>query len=283
VDVDTTKEWYPISDSNDGNNKDTGGRPGEEELSSIPSGAKMKFRGVVIGRYADVFTIRDRTRADYQVFITDNTSIKTHGGFLRSGKKYPVTEILRGFIVEVDGRGDAQGQLVAEKIRFTDSDMRAAQTTDVRVGPLETNQERMAGQMDEVYAVAAEVRTEAKAVNERVSALDDYDDLFNSDGRPAIQPTITAIAPDVIHYGAAFHITTPDAANIRKVVLIRPGAVTHSFDMEQRVVELAFSVDNGRLTPTAPLNGNFAPPGYYMVFILNSSGVPSVASFVRLR
>jgi hypothetical protein len=107
--------------------------------------------------------------------------------------------------------------------------------------------------------------------------------LFNSDRRPAIQPTITAIAPDVIHYGATFHITTPDAANIRKVVLIRPGAVTHSFDMEQRLVELAFTVDNGRLTTTAPLNGNFAPPGYYMVFILNSAGVPSVASFVRLR
>lgn len=142
---------------------------------SVPSGAKMKFRGVVINRDADTFTIRDRSRADYQVLITDNTSIKTHGGFLRSGKKYPVTDILRGLIVEVEGRGDAQGQLVADKIRFRESDMRAAQTTDVRVGPVEANQERMAGQMDELYAVAAEARAEVKAVNERVSALDDYD------------------------------------------------------------------------------------------------------------
>src|ERR1041385_1051498 len=68
-------------------------------LRSVPSGAKMKFRGVVISRDADVFTIRDRTRTDYQVLITDDTSIKTHGGFLRSGKKYPVTDILRGLIV----------------------------------------------------------------------------------------------------------------------------------------------------------------------------------------
>jgi outer membrane protein OmpA-like peptidoglycan-associated protein len=144
-------------------------------MRSVPSGAKMKFRGVVISRDADVFTIRDRTRTDYQVLITDNTSIKTNGGFLRSGKKYPVTDILRGLIVEVEGRGDAQGQLVADKIRFNESDMRAAITSDTRVSPVEANQERMAGQMDELYAVAAEARAEVKAVNERVSSLDDYD------------------------------------------------------------------------------------------------------------
>jgi len=142
---------------------------------SVPAGSKMKFRGVVISRDADVFTIRDRTRQDYQVLITDNTSIKTHGGFLKSGKKYPVTDILRGLIVEVEGKGDAQGQLVADKIRFNESDMRAAITSDTRVSPVEANMERVAGQMDELYAVAAEARAEVKAVNERVSALDDYD------------------------------------------------------------------------------------------------------------
>jgi outer membrane protein OmpA-like peptidoglycan-associated protein len=142
---------------------------------SVPAGSKMKFKGVVISRDADVFTIRDRTRQDYQVLITDNTSIKTNGGFLRSGKRYPVTDILRGLIVEVEGKGDAQGQLVADKIRFNESDMRAAITSDTRVSPVEANMERVAGQMDELYAIAAEARTEVKAVNERVSALDDYD------------------------------------------------------------------------------------------------------------
>src|SRR5215204_5563685 len=144
-------------------------------LRSVPAGSKMKFRGVVISRDADIFTILDRARADYQVLITDKTSIKTNGGFLRSGKKYPVTDILRGLIVEVEGRGDAQGQLVADKIRFNESDMRAAITSDTRVGPVEANMERVAGQMDELYAVAAEARAEVKAVNERVSSLDDYD------------------------------------------------------------------------------------------------------------
>jgi OmpA-OmpF porin, OOP family len=142
---------------------------------SVPSGAKMKFQGVVIERNADTFTIRDRTRTDYMVRITDDTSIKTNGGFLHGGKKYPVTDILRGLIVEVEGRGDPQGQLVADKIRFNESDMRAAITSDTRVGPVEENQKKIANQMDELYAVAQEARQQVAAVNDRVSALDEYD------------------------------------------------------------------------------------------------------------
>lgn len=141
----------------------------------VPNGAKLKFKGVVIGRDSDTFTIRDRNRKDYQVLLTDDTSIKTYGGFLRFGKKYAVTDILRGLIVEVEGRGDTQGQLVADKVRFNESDMRSAITTDTRVNPVEENQERLSGQMDELYTVAAEARAEVKAANERISAIDDYD------------------------------------------------------------------------------------------------------------
>ncbi|HKR58747.1 MAG TPA: OmpA family protein [Pyrinomonadaceae bacterium] len=144
-------------------------------IQSIPNGSKLKFKGVVISRDADTFTIRDRNRTDYHVAINDRTSIKTHGGFLRSGKKYPADELLRGLIVEVEGRGDQQGRLLAEKIRFNESDMRSAITSDTRVTPVEENQQRLAGQMDELYAVAAEARTEATAANERITALDDYD------------------------------------------------------------------------------------------------------------
>jgi outer membrane protein OmpA-like peptidoglycan-associated protein len=144
-------------------------------IQSIPNGAKLKFKGVVIAREGDTFRIRDRNRTDYQVLITDRTSIKTNGGFLHSGKKYPVTDILRGLIVEVEGRGDSQGQLAAEKIRFNESDMRSAITSDTRVTPVEENQARMAGQMDELYAVAAEARTEATAANTRIDDLDEVD------------------------------------------------------------------------------------------------------------
>jgi outer membrane protein OmpA-like peptidoglycan-associated protein len=144
-------------------------------IQSVPSGAKMKFRGVVMGRDADTFTVRDRNRTDYQVLLTEQTSIKTYGGFLRFGKKYAVADILRGLIVEVEGRGNPQGQLTAEKVRFNESDMRAAVTTDTRVKPVEDNQERLAGQIDELHAIAAEARTEVRAANERISSLDDYD------------------------------------------------------------------------------------------------------------
>lgn len=142
---------------------------------SVPNGAKLKFRGVVISRDADTFRIRDRNRQDYEVLLTDRTSIKTHGGFLRFGKKYAETDILRGLILEVEGRGDAQGQLVADKIRFNESDMRAAVTTDTRVNPVEENQERLSGQMDELYTVAAEARAEASNANTRIDELDEFD------------------------------------------------------------------------------------------------------------
>ncbi|HET6890009.1 MAG TPA: hypothetical protein VFH31_02815, partial [Pyrinomonadaceae bacterium] len=144
-------------------------------LRTIPTGEKMKFKGVVIRRDADTFIVRDRNRVDTEILLTDDTSVRTHGGFLRSGKKYAVTDILAGLILEVEGRGNAQGQLVAQKVRFNESDLRVAIMTDTRVTPVEENQRRIAGQMDELHAIAAEARAEVTRVDERVSALDDYD------------------------------------------------------------------------------------------------------------
>jgi hypothetical protein len=106
--------------------------------------------------------------------------------------------------------------------------------------------------------------------------------LFNPDGSPARRPVITGVTPAAIRYGMRFQVRTPDAADIKSVVLIRAGAVTHAFDMDQRLVGLAFTAGAGLLSATAPVNGNLAPPGYYLLFILNSKGVPSIARFVQL-
>jgi Galactose oxidase-like, Early set domain/PKD domain len=106
--------------------------------------------------------------------------------------------------------------------------------------------------------------------------------LFKSDGTPATRPTITGPLPASVGYGTTFDVQTPDAANIASVVLVRPGAPTHAFDMEQRLVGLSYTAGSGVLTVTAPPNGNIAPPGYYMLFMLNAAGVPSIASFVQL-
>jgi len=105
--------------------------------------------------------------------------------------------------------------------------------------------------------------------------------LFTSTGGLATQPTITS-APGSITYGSTFTVETPNAATISSVVLVRNGTVTHAFGMDQRMVGMNFTVGSGSLTVTAPPNSNIAPPGYYMLFILNSSGVPSVAQMVQI-
>ena len=106
--------------------------------------------------------------------------------------------------------------------------------------------------------------------------------LFNSDGSLATRPTISSLSTTTIGYGSAFTVQTPNAANISNAVLIRNGAVTHAFNADQRYVGLAFTSGSGVLNVTGPPNGNIAPPGYYMLFILNNAGVPSIAKMVQI-
>ena len=107
--------------------------------------------------------------------------------------------------------------------------------------------------------------------------------LFAKDGSGALapRPTVSAVSKTVVE-GNQFKISTPDAASISKVALVRLGAVTHSNNMEQRYVPLQFSTGSGMLTATAPASVNIAPPGYYMLFIVDSAGVPSVAPILRV-
>ena len=107
--------------------------------------------------------------------------------------------------------------------------------------------------------------------------------LFKKDGsgQLAPRPEITG-APGTVGYGTSFQITTPNAASIAKVGLIRLGSQTHSVEMEQHYVPLSFTVGAGTLTATVPANMNTAVPGVYMLFIVDSAGVPSVARMVQL-
>ena len=106
--------------------------------------------------------------------------------------------------------------------------------------------------------------------------------LFNPDGSAATRPTISSVSPGVIGYGTSFQVQTPDASSISSVVLMKLASTTHAFNMDQRLVGLSFTVGSGALAVTGPPNGNIAPPGYYMLFLLNSSGVPSIAQFVQV-
>src|SRR5712691_8928778 len=170
---------------------------------TVVSGQRMKIKGVVTRRDADTFTVRDNNGVDTVVRLDDRTSVKAKGGFLRSGANYAQTQILRGLNVEVDGRGSTNGELLAEKIRFNESDLRVARAVESRAAPLEEratttesklsqveqNAQRLSGQLEELSAVANTAKGGAKAAqetadvavagvnatNERISALDDYE------------------------------------------------------------------------------------------------------------
>ena len=169
---------------------------------TVASGQKLKIKGVVTRRDSDTFVVRDMNGVDTTVRLDNNTSVKTHGGFLRGGSNYAQTSILRGLNVEVEGRGNGSGELAAEKIRFNEADMRVARAVESRAAPLEerasttesklsqveANAQRLSGQLDELAAVSNAARGGAKAAqatadaavagvnatNDRISALDDY-------------------------------------------------------------------------------------------------------------
>jgi hypothetical protein len=94
---------------------------------------------------------------------------------------------------------------------------------------------------------------------------------------------VIASAPSSVGYGSSFAVDSPDAGSISSAVLLRAGSVTHSYNMEQRLVGLVIGGQSGTtLTLQAPPGPNIAPPGYYLLFLLNGLGVPSVAEFVQL-
>ncbi|HYE13579.1 MAG TPA: OmpA family protein [Pyrinomonadaceae bacterium] len=170
--------------------------------TSVPSGQKTKLKGFVVSRGSDGFVVQDYNGARTHVVLTDRTSVKTKGGFFGGGTNYAATAITRGLNLEVEGRGDASGNLVAEKIRFGDSDLRAARTLEAnvvpvegrvgeaegRLGAAEQNAQRMSGQVDELAAISNAARGGAVAAqeaadravegvrvaNDRIGSLDDY-------------------------------------------------------------------------------------------------------------
>ncbi len=95
------------------------------------------------------------------------------------------------------------------------------------------------------------------------------------------RPTITA-APSEVSLNTNFFITTPDAASISKVTMIRLGSVTHAFNQNQRMTELNFRQGSGGLHVQFPGGANLTPSGHYMLFLVNSNGVPSVGAIVKI-
>jgi hypothetical protein len=94
------------------------------------------------------------------------------------------------------------------------------------------------------------------------------------------RPNITR-APSALSLGQTFFVTA-NTSKIASVVLIAPGAVTHGNDMHQRYIKLQSQMNGLNAKATIPASFNLVPPGYYMLFIVDSNGIPSVAKFVRI-
>ncbi|HKE02764.1 MAG TPA: OmpA family protein [Blastocatellia bacterium] len=154
----------------------------------VAAGRKQKASGVIVGREADKITMRDVSGVDMVVNVTGSTKItEKKANPFRGAKNYPVTALLRGLEIEVEGRGSDSGTLIADKIRFTDNDFGVARSIDSRAVPLEQratttegrvdtaetritaaeqNAQRLSGQLEELSAVANTARGGAKAAQE---------------------------------------------------------------------------------------------------------------------
>jgi hypothetical protein len=95
------------------------------------------------------------------------------------------------------------------------------------------------------------------------------------------RPIITS-SPSQAGYGQGFVVATPDASTITKVALIPQPTPTHAYNSNSGYVPLTFSQTSGGITVTGPANANIAPPGMYMLFVVNANGVPSVASWIHV-
>jgi hypothetical protein len=95
------------------------------------------------------------------------------------------------------------------------------------------------------------------------------------------RPSITT-APTKVNYGQTFFVETTNI--ISNVSWVRLSAVTHGYNQNQRINHLSFDTLPGLcgLNVTAPANANLAPPGHYMLFILNDKGVPSTAHIIQI-
>lgn len=134
--------------------------PGQKR--AIAANEEATIKGVILSRDGETFILRDISRRDTVVALTDTTKIRTvRKGLFRGLKPFDVTVLQSGLIVEAKGTGDADGRLVAEDIQFTEADLKAAITANVRSAPVEKE--------------LADTRKEVVDTNQRISSLDQYD------------------------------------------------------------------------------------------------------------
>ena len=111
--------------------------------------------------------------------------------------------------------------------------------------------------------------------------------LYKNDGSglPADRPTID-LSPDSLVWNQSFNVTYTSATPISRVTFVRSGSATHSMNIDQRFMELSFTQvagDPNTVNVVGPTDRNIAPPGYYMMFIFDQNGVPSISKLIHLQ
>ncbi|MGH8249488.1 MAG: galactose oxidase-like domain-containing protein, partial [Steroidobacteraceae bacterium] len=105
--------------------------------------------------------------------------------------------------------------------------------------------------------------------------------LYDASGGWAARPAIST-APTFVDIGQAFAVDLAGAPQVERVVLVKTGSVSHSFNFDQRFIELTFQRNGSRLTVQAPARAADAPPGFYLLYVINPAGTPSVGRIVRI-
>jgi hypothetical protein len=109
--------------------------------------------------------------------------------------------------------------------------------------------------------------------------------LFKKDGSGefATRPEIVSAPTRQLTWGEQFGVTLAPGSTVSRVTLVRAGAATHSFNTEQRFKSLPYKLVNERLRLEVPADRNMLPPGYYILFVFNADGVPSIGRILRLN
>ncbi len=157
------------------------------ETAKVLTGEHRKIEGVITDRNGDTLVLRLASSGSLTVKVDALTEIREKKtNILRRARKYRAEQLTPGLAVEVEGSGDSGGALRAEKIRFTNDDLKYAQLVSARVAPIEANELRLSGQIDELDAISNAARGGAKAAQEtadnaqaRIAALDDYESIRN--------------------------------------------------------------------------------------------------------
>jgi OmpA-OmpF porin, OOP family len=165
----------------------------QQPITPVAVGQKTEVLGYIYIRDADAFkmTTPDGSKS-YLVVLTPDTTVKSNSkGVFRGGTKYESSYLLRGLRVEVEGTGNSEGAIVAKAVRFNETDLRSAQSLEVRSQPLEQrvaeteeNAKRQQGQIEEnaalttkAQATADDAMKSAVQANNRINGLDEWDSV----------------------------------------------------------------------------------------------------------